>query len=101
MVDAARSAQSGPFASRSKSASITPGAITTLQTIAVDFAMAEAKVGDQIGVSFNSALVAGIVFSMAAVLVNGTVKLYFANITAGTLTQTAIVANVKASKLSV
>lgn len=97
-ANATRSSQSGPFASRRKSRSITPGAITTLQTIAVDFALAEAGVGDVVSVSFNSALVAGIIFSTAAVLVAGTVKLYFSNITAGTLTQTAITANVQVNK---
>jgi hypothetical protein len=96
--NAVRSAQSGPFTGRRKSAAITPGAITTLQTVSVDFALPEAAVGDVVAVSFNSALVAGIIFSAAAVLVAGTVKLYFANITAGTLTQTAITANVQVNK---
>lgn len=96
--NAVRSAQSGPFTGRRKSASITPGAITTLQTVSADFALAEADVGDVVSVSFRSALVAGIIFSTAVVLVKGTVKLYFANITAGTLTQTAIVANVQVNK---
>lgn len=97
-ANAVRSAQSGPFVGRRKAAAITPGAITTLQTIAVDFPFAEAEVGDIVTVSFNAALVAGIIFSMAAVLVKGTVKLYFSNITAGTLTQTIITPNVGVSK---
>lgn len=97
-ANAVRSSQSGPFTSRRKQAAITPGAITTLQTIAVDVVFPEAEVNDVIAVSFKSALVAGIIFSMATVLVKGTVKLYFANITAGTLTQTALTANVSVGK---
>lgn len=95
---AARSGQSGPLTSRRKSASITPGNITTLQVLAVDFPFAEAEVGDTVTVSFRSALIAGIVYSTAAVLVAGTVKLYFANITAGTVNQTAVTANVSLQK---
>lgn len=95
---AARSGQSGPITARRKSASITPGSITTLQTVAVDFAFPEAEVGDVVQVSFRAALTAGIVFSASAVLVAGTVKLYFANITAGTLVQGAITANVAIDK---
>lgn len=95
---AQRSGQSGPISQRKKSRSITPGAITTLQTVAVDFALAEAKPGDVISVSFNAALTAGIICSAVACLVAGTVKIYFANITAGTLTQPAITANVSVQK---
>jgi hypothetical protein len=97
-ANAVRASQSGPFTSRRKSATITPGAITTLQTVAVAFPFAEAEVGDTVGCSFRSALVAGIIFSSSAVLVKGTVTLYFANITAGTLTQTIITANVNIEK---
>ncbi len=96
--NASRSGQSGPLTTRQKSASITPGAITTLQTVSADFAFAEAAVGDVVTVSFRAALVAGIIYSAAVVLVPGTVKLYFSNITAGTLTQTAITANVSLQK---
>jgi hypothetical protein len=97
-ANAVRASQSGPFTGRRKSASITPGAITTLQTVAVDVAMPSVRIGDTVAVSFNSALVAGIIYSTAAVLANGTVRLYFANITAGTLTQTAITANIQANR---
>lgn len=95
---ASRSGQSGPITARRKSATITPGSITTLQTVATDFVFAEAAVGDVVAVSFRSALVAGIIFSHAAVLVAGTVKLYFSNITAGTVVQTIITANVSLDK---
>ncbi len=97
-ANAVRASQSGPFAGRRKSASITPGLITTLQTVAVAFVMASARVGDVVAVSFGSALVAGIIHSSTAVLANGTVTLYFSNITAGSLTQTAITANVQANR---
>ena len=64
----------------------------------MSFTLAEAAIGDVVSVSFNSALVAGIIHSASAILVAGTVTLYFANITAGTLTQTAITANVQVNK---
>jgi hypothetical protein len=95
---AERSAQSGPLAGRRKSASITPGAITTLQTVAADFAFAEAAVGDVVSVSFDAALVAGIICGQPYVAVAGHVRLPFSNFTAGTLTQTAINANVRLLK---
>jgi len=95
---ATRSAQSGPIVGRRKSASITPGAITTLATVAVDFPFTEAAVGDVVAVSFDSALVAGIVAGLPYVALAGHVRIPFSNITAGTLTQTAINANVRLSK---
>ena len=95
---ASRSGQSGPLTSRRKSASITPGAITTLLTVNADFPFAEAAIGDVASVSFDGPTVAGILVGAPYVAVAGHVRIPFFNITAGTLTQPAIVANVSLSK---
>lgn len=95
---ASRSGQSGPLTSRRKSASITPGSITTLLTVDVDFAFAEAAIGDSVNVSFNSAPTAGIVSGAPYIAVAGHVRIPFSNITAGTLVQGAITANVVLNK---
>ncbi len=95
---ASRSGQSGPLSSRRKSTSITPGDVTTLATVDHDFVMAEAAVGDVASVSFNTKPVAGIVVGMPYIAVAGHVRIPFSNITAGTLTQVAIVANVSLQK---
>lgn len=96
--NAVRSAQSGPFTGRRKSASITPGAMATLVGVAVDFPFAEAAVGDVVSVSFDAPLVAGIIFAGASVAAPGHVSLRFQNGSAGTLTQTAIGTNVQLNK---
>lgn len=95
---ATRSAQSGPLVGRSKSASITPGAITTLATVAVDFVFADAAVGDSVAVSYDAANVPGIIAGIPYIAVAGHVRLPFTNITAGTVTQTALTAKVRLSK---
>jgi hypothetical protein len=95
---ASRSGQSGPISSTRKSASITPGAITALATVDADFAMPGAAVGDVASVSFNTKPVDGIVAGAPYIAVAGHVRIPFANITAGTLTQVAIVANVNLQK---
>jgi len=94
----ARGSQSGPFTGVSKSASITPGAIANAVAVDVDFPMADAAVGDVATVSFNLALVAGILFAGASIVTAGHVTLRFSNITAAPVTQTAIVANVNLQK---
>lgn len=93
-----RSAQSGPIVGRTKSVSVTPGAITTLATVAVDVAMPEAAVGDGVSVSYDAACVAGIIATAPYIAVAGHVRLPFSNITAGTLTQTAITAKIRVVK---
>lgn len=95
---ASRSSQAGPFLNRRKSASITPGAIANATAVDVDFAMTGAEVGDVASVSFNSALVAGILFAGASIAAPGHVILRFSNITGAPVTQTAIVANVSIQK---
>jgi hypothetical protein len=95
---ASRSGQSGPLTTRAKRASITPGAIANATAVDVDFAFAEAAVGDVVSVSFNSALVAGILFAGASIATAGHVTLRFSNITGAPVTQTAIVANVSIEK---
>ncbi len=96
--NAVRSAQSGPFTGRRKSAAVVPGAITTLQTITVDFPLAEAAPGDVVSFSFDGPLVAGIVAGAAYIAAAGHVRIPFLNITAGTLTQTSIGCNVQVGK---
>jgi hypothetical protein len=93
-----RSGQAGPIASRFKRASITPGDVTTLATVDVDFAMAEAAVGDLAVVSFNAKPTAGLLVGAPYIAVAGHVRIPFTNVTAGTLTQGAITANVGLSK---
>lgn len=95
---AARSGQSGPITSTRKSASVTPGNITTLQTLVVDFAFSGAAVGDIPTVSPAAATVAGVLIGTPYILAAGTVKVPFFNITAGTLNQTAITLNVSLQK---
>jgi len=93
-----RSGQSGPVNRVQKSASVTPGNITTLQTLVVDFAFTGARVGDIPTVSPAAATVAGILIGMPYILANDVVKVPFFNITAGTLNQTAISLNVALQK---
>jgi hypothetical protein len=93
-----RSAQSGPIATRFKRAAVTPGSITTLQTVDVDFAMAGAAVGDVAAVSFNTKPTDGILVGAPYIAVAGHVRIPFINITAGTLVQGAITANVSLAK---
>lgn len=95
---ASRSGQSGPVTSRRKSASITPGSITTLLTVDADFAFAEAAVGDAVSVSLGAAPTAGIVVGQPYIAVAGHVRIPFVNITAGTLVQGAITAHVVLNK---
>ncbi len=95
---ASRSGQSGPLSVVRKSASVTPGNITTLQTLVVDFAFAGAAVGDIPSVSPSAAPVAGINIGAPYILAAGVVKVPFFNITAGTVNQTAITLNVALSK---
>jgi hypothetical protein len=95
---AARAAQAGPLNTRRKSTSITPGEVLSLATVDHDFVFAEAAIGDIASVSFNTAPVAGIVVGAPYVAVAGHVRIPFANITAGPLTQVAIVANVSIQK---
>ncbi len=93
-----RAGQSGPLLGSRKSSSITPGNITTLATVAVSVTFAGVKVGDSLNVSFNSALVAGIICGQPYCDTDGTVKIPFSNITAGTVNQTAITANIRVNK---
>lgn len=93
-----RSAQSGPISGRKKSASITPGAIANATAVDVNFAFTEAEVGDVASVSFDDALVAGILFAGASIHAKGTVILRFSNITGAPVTQVAIRANVHLQK---
>jgi hypothetical protein len=95
---AARSGQAGPITTRSKRASITPGNVTTLATVDADFAFPGAEVGDIASVSFNVAPTAGLVVGAPYIAVAGHVRIPFVNITAGTLAQGAIVANVQLAK---
>lgn len=95
---ASRSSQSGPFVGRRKSASITPGAVANASYVDVDFPFTEAAIGDIASVSFNLALVAGILFAGASIVTAGHVTLRFSNITGAPVAQTAIVANVGLSK---
>jgi hypothetical protein len=95
---ASRSGQSGPISSTRKSASITPGDVTTLATVDHDFVMPGAAIGDVASVSFNTKPVAGLVVGAPYIAVAGHVRIPFSNITAGTLTQVAIVANVSLQK---
>lgn len=97
-ANASRSSQSGPFVGRRKSASITPGAIANATAVDVDFPLAEAAVGDIATVSFDLALVAGILFAGASIVTAGHVTLRFSNITGAPVIQTAITANVGVSK---
>jgi len=93
-----RSGQSGPVSRTQKTASVTPGNITTLQTLVVDFAFVGARVGDIPSVSPAAATVAGILIGQPYILANDVVKIPFFNITAGTLNQTAISLNVGLAK---
>lgn len=93
-----RSGQSGPLLGTRKSSSITPGNITTLATVAVSVTVAGVKIGDGLSVSFNSALVAGIIAGQPYCDTDGTVKIPFSNITAGTVNQTAVTANIRVNK---
>lgn len=95
---ASRSGQAGPITSRRKSASITPGSLTTLLTVDVDFAFPEASIGDVASVSLGAAPTAGIAVGAPYIAVAGHVRIPFFNFTAGTLVQGAIVANVSLSK---
>lgn len=95
---AARSGQSGPISTRRKSASVTPGVLTTLLTVAVDFAFAEAQIGDIPSVSADAATTAGILIGAPYIAVAGHVRVPFFNITAGSLTQGAITLNVSLDK---
>jgi hypothetical protein len=97
-TSASRSGQSGPLNIRRKSASITPGDVTTLATVDHDFAFAEAAVGDVASVSFNTKPVAGLLVGAPYIAVAGHVRIPFTNVTAGTLSQVAIVANVSVQK---
>jgi len=95
---ASRSAQSGPLNARRKSAAVTPGAITTLATVNVDFVLAEAAVGDIATVSLDAAPEPGLLVGAPYIAVAGHVRIPFLNITGSTVTQGAITANVGIAK---
>lgn len=96
---ASRSAQSGPFNSRRKSVSITPGAITNGTVAYTEVTFAGAAIGDIVAVSFNDDLVAGILAGQATVKAAGKVRIPFTNVTGAPVTQTAITVNIGLAKL--
>jgi hypothetical protein len=95
---ASRSGQTGPVNRVSKSAAVTPGNITTLATVVVDFAFAGVAPGDIPTVSPSTAPLAGVQIGQPYILGANVVKVPFFNITAGTLNQTAITLNVAVAK---
>lgn len=95
---AARAAQSGPVATRRLSANITPGAVTNGTVLYVDFAFADAEVGDGVSVSFDDDLVAGILAGQPTVHAAGHVRIPFTNVTGAPVTQVQVKANVTIDK---